>query len=161
MSASIGPTLRKYWQRLSPLPGGKWLFSRFVGFTAPYSDSIKAVVQELEPGHGVVTLKETRRVRNHLWSVHAIALINMAELVTGLTLMNSLPSGMRGILVGIEMEYLKKARGLLTAECHCAIPTTSEQIEISIEGKIRDDSNEIVAIGRARWLIGPEKSTDY
>jgi acyl-coenzyme A thioesterase PaaI-like protein len=160
MSESIGPTLRKNWQRLAPLPGGKWLFSRLVGFTAPYSDSIKATVQELVPGHGVITLKETRRIRNHLWSVHAIAIANLAELVTGLTLMNSLPPGMRGILIGIEMEYLKKARGLLTAECDCDIPVNTEKREFIIQGQIRNSDNAVVAIGRARWLIGPEKSTD-
>jgi acyl-coenzyme A thioesterase PaaI-like protein len=111
----------------------------------------------LEPGRGVVSLRERRRVRNHLRSVHAIALVNLAELVTGLTLMNSLPDGMRGILIGIEMRYLKKARGQLRAHCQCPIPQTSDEAELRIEGKIVDATGEVVATAVASWLIGPEK----
>lgn len=114
-------------------------------------------MQELQPGHGVVTLRERRQVRNHLRSVHAIALANLAELVTGLTLMNSLPDGMRGILTGIEMSYLKKARGQLRAECRCDIPRAGEEGELRVLGEIRDSDGELVASGVATWLVGPEK----
>jgi len=158
MSQSIGPRLRANWARLSGLPFGKWLFSRMVGYLAPYSGSIGAIVDELAPGHGVVLLRERRRVRNHLQSVHAIALINLAELVTGLTLMSSLPEGMRGILTGIEMRYVKKARGVLRAECRCEIVQASDEVEIQVQGEIRDSAGEVVAVGVATWLIGPEKS---
>ena len=158
MSRSIGPRLRGYWARLSPLPFGKRLFSVIIGLMAPYSGSIGAIVQELQPGHGVVTLRERRKVRNHLRSVHAIALVNLAELVTGLTLMNSLPDGMRGILTGIEMSYLKKARGQLRAECRCDIPRAGEDRQVRVLGEIRDSAGELVASGAATWMIGPEKS---
>ncbi len=158
MSQSIGPRLRANWTRLSGLPFGKWLFSRMVGFMAPYSGSIGAIVEHLAPGHGVVLLHERRRVRNHLKSVHAIALINLAELVTGLTLMSSLPDGMRGILVGIEMRYVKKARGVLRAECQCETLKLSGELEIQVQGEIRDSAGDVVAVGVATWLIGPEKS---
>ncbi len=157
MAHSIGPTLRKYWRFLSNKPFGKWLFSRAVGFIAPYSGSISALVIELKPGKGKVTLKEHRKVRNHLRSVHAIALTNLAEMVTGLTLMNSLPDNTRGILTGIQMEYLKKARGLLTANCQCEIPQTNQSEELIIYGDILNEQQEVVAKARASWLIGPEK----
>lgn len=127
---------------------------------APYSGTIGARVEQLEPGHGVVVLKQHHRIQNHLDSVHAIALINLAELVTGLTLMNTLPAGMRGILVAIEMEYLKKARGRLRAECFCTIPKlASDQVEdqeIPVVGDILDSAGEVVARGRAKWRIGLE-----
>ena len=130
-----------------------------VGFIAPYSGSIGAIVQQLEPGHGIVTLQERRKVQNHLKSVHAIALVNLAELVTGLTLMNSLPDNARGILTGIEMKYLKKSRGLLTAECFCKVPETNDEQEISVTGEIKNEAGEVVAIGTASWLIGPETNS--
>lgn len=157
MSQSIGPLLRKYWKLLSGKPFGKWVFSRAVGFMAPYSGTISAKVMHLEPGSGVVELKEHRKISNHLKSVHAIALVNLAEMVTGLTLMNSLPDSTRGILTGIQMHYHKKARGLLTAKCLCEIPQTNEQKELMISGEIINEQGEVVATAVANWMIGPEK----
>ena len=158
MSQSIGPTLRKYWTLCSGIPFGQWFFSKAVGFIAPYSGTISARVVLLEPGQGVLTLQEHRKIRNHLKSIHAIALVNLAEMVTGLTLMISLPNNTRGILTGIQMQYVKKARGLLTARCVCEIPETNEKIEMEIIGEITDEEGDVVATAIASWLIGPEKS---
>ena len=156
MARSIGPKLRYYWRKVSDRPGGKWLFSRILGLTVPYTGSLGGTVQLLEPGHFVVTLPDRRRIRNHLNSVHAIALCNLGEKTTGLALMNSLPDNTRGILTGISADYLKKARGRLTAECYCDIPDSKEKCEYTIKGDIRDAEGELVATVRARWLIGPE-----
>lgn len=157
MSESIGPYLRENWKRLSNKPGGKWLFSRLIGFTVPYTGSIAANVVMLEPGHGIVTLKERRKISNHLRSVHAVALANLAEMVTGLTLLSSLPDDTRGILTGIQIQYHKKARGMLSAECVCEIPETNKEKELQLSGEIKNEENELVASAIATWCIGPEK----
>ena len=160
MARSIGPRLRYYWRAVSDRPGGKWLFSRVLGLIAPYTGSLGGTVQLLEPGYCVVTLPDRRRIRNHLNSVHAIALCNLGEKTTGLALMNSLPENTRGILTGISADYVKKARGLLTAECYCDIPESNEKCEYSVNSDIRDTGGELVATVCARWLIGPETHAD-
>ncbi|MEE9343645.1 MAG: hotdog fold domain-containing protein [Gammaproteobacteria bacterium] len=157
MAQSIGPMLRKQWRLLSGVPAGQWLFSRALGLMVPYTGSIGGVVRKLEPGCCVVTLTDRRKVRNHLHSVHAIAQCNLGEMVTGLALMNSLPDQTRGILKGLSVEYLKKARGTLTAECRCEIPPDNQRREYQLTGEIRDAENEPVATITADWLIGPEK----
>lgn len=157
MARSIGPGLRHYWQCLTRWPGGTWLFSRALGLTVPYTGTLGARVRLLTPGHCRVTLRERRRVRNHLHSVHAMALANLGEMVTGLALMNSLPDRTRGILTGISVDYLKKARGTLSAECICDIPDDNTAGEQSVTGTIRDSAGDTVATVQARWLIGPEK----
>jgi len=156
MTVSIGPGLRRQWRRFSTKPGGKWLFSRALGRLVPYTGSISAQVQRLEPGHCVATLRDRHRVRNHLRSIHAVALANLGEMATGLALMNSLPDHCRGILTGLDVEYLKKARGLLTAECRCDIPADNVRQECAVTCVIQDAGNEAVARVRARWLIGPD-----
>ena len=126
----------------------------------PYTGSLRSSVALLEPGHCVITLPDRRRIRNHLNSVHAIALCNLGEETTGLALMNSLPDNTRGILTGISADYVKKARGLLTAECYCDIPDGNEKCEHTVKSDIRDAEGELVATVCARWLIGPEPHAD-
>jgi uncharacterized protein (TIGR00369 family) len=154
-SQSLSEQIRRTWDRLSPLPMGKWLFSRGIGHMAPYSGTVGALVDDLQPGYARVQLRDRRKVRNHLNSVHAIALMNLGEMATGLALMSAMPEDARGILAGLSMDYHKKARGTLWAECRCEVPVTSERKEYEIVGEIKDESGELVATARARWLIGP------
>ena len=158
MARSIGPGLRAQWGRFSGVPAGRWLFSRALGRYVPYTGTLGAVVRVLEPGYCRVEMRERRRLRNHLDSIHAMALGNLAEMVTGLALMNSLPDGIRGILTGFSIDYLKKARGTLVAECRCELPPDNQEAEHTLAGEIHDRDSALVAVARARWLTGPERS---
>ncbi|MDH3207072.1 MAG: DUF4442 domain-containing protein [Gemmatimonadota bacterium] len=156
---SPGLRLLRLWARLSPLPGGRWLFSRLLGRTVPYTDSMRATVMEFEPGHVRVELRERRRVRNHLGSVHAIALANLGELSTGLAVLGALPPTARGILTGIEMNYVKKARGVLSAEARCQLGDVSAAQEQAVEAQITDRAGDVVATARAKWLLSPRPAS--
>jgi acyl-coenzyme A thioesterase PaaI-like protein len=107
--------LRDLWNLLSGMPAGKRVFSRLVGRMAPYSGTIHATVTVLRAGYAEVRMPDRRAVRNHLDCVHAIALANLAELAGNVALAYSLPDDGRFIVSGMEIEYLKKARGPITA----------------------------------------------
>lgn len=156
MARSIGPGLRGRWRSLSALPGGRWLFSRLLGRVVPYTGTLGACVEQLEPGYCRVRLSDRHRLRNHLRSIHAMALANLGEMVTGLALLNSLPDQARGILTGFQVDYLRKARGTLRAESRCNIPPDNTERDVELTGEIRDAGGEMVARCRARWRIGPE-----
>lgn len=149
-----GRSLRDAWRRLAPLPGGRFLFSLMLGRMVPYTGALGARVEELEPGYARVTLRDRRGVRNHLGSVHAIALANLAEVTSGLAMLTSLPDDARGIVVHIGIEYLKKARGLLTAECRCAAPSGVEEVVV-LTAEVKNLAQEVVARAEVRWLIRP------
>ena len=159
MAQSIGPGLRNYWRKLATLPAGKRIFSHLLGRHVPYTGHLGATIEVLEPGRCVVRLKDRRKLRNHLHSVHAMALANLGEMATGLALMNSLPENTRGILSRFDIDYLKKARGLLTAECGCDIPENNRQREVAINCEIRDSAGDVVSAVTAHWLIGPEQDS--
>lgn len=154
---SIGPRLRKLWASLSAKPGGKYVFSRLLGRFVRYSGSIGAVIDVLEPGHSVVYMSDRRKVRNHLRSVHAVALANLGELSTGMALLNSLPDKTRAILIGLTISYTKKARGRLRAECFCDVPQSNEEAEVIVKTTITDPQGDTVAIVEANWKVGPER----
>jgi acyl-coenzyme A thioesterase PaaI-like protein len=161
LKGPAGPKIRGLWERLSTKPGGKALFSYAVGRAAPYTGTIGARVEELRPGYAKVQMRDRKAVRNHLNSIHAVALMNLAEVSTGLATISGLPEDARGILAGLSIDYKKKGRGLLTAECEVDVPETNERKELEVLGVIRDEGGEVVAEARARWLIGPisEKSS--
>jgi len=147
--------IRELWSRISGLPGGAALFGYFLGRTAPYTGTIRPRVVELREGYARVEMADRRAVRNHLNSIHAIALMNLAEVTSGLALHYALPGHARGILTGLSMEYLKKARGRLTGEAMAPVPVGREPEEIELETVIRDSTGDVVARATARWLIGP------
>jgi acyl-coenzyme A thioesterase PaaI-like protein len=121
----------------------------------PYSGTIRPRVVRFDRGHAVVRLDDRRRVRNHLRSIHAIALANLGELSTGLALMGSLGSETRGILVGLEIEYVKKARGMVEAEARCDVSAVRAPVDRLVEARIRDRDGDVVAVTRARWRLAP------
>ncbi|MEP7064884.1 MAG: hotdog fold domain-containing protein [Gemmatimonadota bacterium] len=154
-SRSPAAKLRAQWARLSALPGGRALFSRMLGLMIPYTGSIHPQILELRPGYAKVQMRDRRAVRNHLHSVHAIALMNLGEVTTGLAMTFAMPDGARGIVTGLSMEYLKKARGLLTAECTAPAFDASVSGQHDFQANIVDTSGDVVARATAHWLVGP------
>jgi len=147
-------TLRSAWARLNSVPGGTWLFSQVVGWVVPYSRTVGAHVRELRPGYCRATLRDRRKVRNHFQSIHAVALINLGELASGLATTLALPPHVRGIPIRITAQYLKKARGRLTAEAQVFLPAVGESpLDYQVESTISDPSGEPVCRVAVTWRL--------
>jgi acyl-coenzyme A thioesterase PaaI-like protein len=161
MPPSVGPRILQLWRRLSPYPGGQWLFSRLFGRMVPYSGSVGPRIRHLEPGHCRVEIPDRRSNRQHLGSVHAVALINVAEMCSGLAMMSGLPDGVRGIVTSISMTYLKKARGTITGVSTVSIPTVTTDQDFDVIAECVDRGGDVVARATVRWRLGPvrEKPT--
>ena len=155
---SHGNPIRDWWERLHSVPGGKVVFSKMIGRAAPYTGTIGAVITDLGLGYAETRMEDRRRLRNHLRSVHAVALANLAELTGNVAVAYSLPDDARFIVAGMNLEYVKKARGTITGICECPVPESSERQEYDVPVSLLDPSGDEVVRATLKTLVGPKKS---
>lgn len=131
------------YQKVSKWPFGHWIFSRAVCRFAPYFSSIKPFILEMRPGYCRVRMKERPSVHNHIGTIHAIAVCNLCEIAMGMTAEASVVPPLRWIPRGMTVEYLKKTKGILTAECIISPEEISPgNMDFPIE--VKDEAGDVV-----------------
>ncbi len=143
----------KIWHNLAKWPFGKQLFSLIIRIYNPYTGGLGAKVQELRPGYAKIQLRDRRAIRNHLNSIHAIALVNLGEFTSGLALLASMDDSLRGIPVKISVNYYKKARGTLVAESYNQLPEVVDETEYTVKTEIKNQEDLLVAEVHVTWKI--------
>lgn len=146
------------WQRLSAKPGGKWLFSRLVCWKAPYFSSIRPRFEVLRPGYSAVRMKKRRAVLNHIGTVHAIAMCNLAEVVAGTMTDVTVPSSHRWIPKGMTVEYLAKAETDMRAVGEIKpLPEFGEALEVPVRVAVTDTQDQVVFRAVITMWVTPKK----
>lgn len=145
------------WQKLGKNSLGRWLFNRLIPLINPYTGALKAKIIALDSGYARLQLNDRRAIRNHLNSIHAIALTNLGEFTSGLALITLFKDDMRGIPVEIKINFIKKARGTLTAECTTQLPEFKDELAHTVVAIIKDDTDDEVARVNVIWKLGYKK----
>lgn len=155
--------LESLWKSTTGLPvigkiAGRKIFSMAFSQKAPYFGSIRPTVTELRPNHAEVLIRNRRRVRNHIGTVHAIALCNGLEMAMGALAEVTIPADKRWIPKGMEVTYTAKASSDIT----CYAETTQEQWE-SADGDLpvkvwatREDGTTVIE-GVINLWVTPKK----
>ena len=112
------------WRKYGKSALGRRLYSFLFSRMVPYTGTIHPLIQSIEPGRSEVIIKDRKSIRNHLHSIHAVALANLGELSSGLAMIAALPDNTRAIVTNLEIDYLKKARGTLVAKGEADPPDT-------------------------------------
>ena len=147
------------WRKLQRWPGGGWMFSFAVCRAAPYFGSVAPRILVLEPNRCEARIADRRAVHNHLGTVHAIALCNMAELAGGLATDATIPDAMRWIPKGMTVRYLKKAKGTMVATARVPdIAAAASGSEAHVTVEVRDDTGEAVFDADITMWISPRKA---
>mmetsp|Transcript_14602 Transcript_14602/g.21774 ORF Transcript_14602/g.21774 Transcript_14602/m.21774 type:complete len:161 (+) Transcript_14602:334-816(+) len=129
----------KIYNSLKTYPCGKTLFSYFFAYNAPYFLNLRATVNDLQSGHASVSMKQRWAVQNHIKTVHAIAVCNLIEMTMGLVAEASIPHNLRWLPMGMDVNYLKKASGRLTASSSIdpstffALPNYPGEVRVPVE----------------------------
>ena len=145
------------WRRCQRLPFGAALFSRAVCWKAPYFATIRPRFVELEPGTARVAMRKRRAVTNHIGTVHAIAMCNLAELAAGTMTEATIPQAMRWLPKGMQVEYLKKAETDL--EARASMPPVAEGAarDVPVTVAVHDASGAVVCRAVITMWISPRK----
>lgn len=146
------------WKRLARYPGGRYLFSKFVDFKAPYFGSAGAVVEVLEPNYARLSLRKRRAVQNHIGTVHVIAICNMLEKAMGVCAEASIPPELRWIPKGMTLEYPAKAATNLTGIARID-PAGWRPGELPVEVTARDTHETVVVRGTILLWISEKKAS--
>lgn len=137
---------------------GDRLFSFAFAQVAPYFWSVRPRFTVIEPNHAEVVIPKRRRVKNHLGTVHAIALCNGLEAAMGVLAEASIPADKRWIPKGMEVSYTAKA----TSDITCSADTDPEQwtgtdqdVPVRVKG-VRDDGTVVIE-GVIRLWVTPKR----
>ncbi len=145
------------YRRLAPLPLGRRAFTRIVEARAPYFRSIGAEVVALDPARVVVRMRKRRGVENHIGTVHAIAMCNMAELAGGLLTQVNVPAGLRWIPSAMTVRYDAKATTDLEATSESAGLDFAAAGDVVVPVVIRDATGLLVFRASITMCVRPER----
>lgn len=145
-----------------PVPLRSFVLSRIFGRVVPFLATAglrfdKADAQEMH-----VSLRNRRRVQNHIHGVHAAAMALLAETATGFVVGMNMPDDKLMLLKSMHVDYLKRAQGDM-----CAVATLStEQIDrfhredkgdIIVPVRVSDESGEAPVHCEMVWAWLPKK----
>ena len=146
-----------------PIVGDR-LFSFAFAQVAPYFWTIRPRFTVIRPNYAEVVIPKRRGVKNHIGTVHAIALCNGLEAAMGVLAEASIPSDKRWIPKGMEVSYTAKA----TTDITCIAETDPEQwsgealsdqggdVGVRVKG-VRTDGTVVIE-GVIRLWVTPKKS---
>ena len=152
------------WQRIHRLPLSssikQSLFKLIISKKVPYTGTVHPIVVHLEPGFAKVKMKDRRTVRNHLNSIHAIALANLGEFSSGIAMLTALPPSVNSIVTDLQITFNKKARGTLVAEGRASPPQMvgDEDVESIAQALIYDEDGDVVAEVAVIWRLRPKQT---
>ncbi|QJR13927.1 hotdog fold domain-containing protein [Usitatibacter palustris] len=145
------------WQRLEGKPFGKTLFSRVICWKAPYFGSIKPRIEEFRPNFVRVSMPKRRAVQNHIGTVHAIAMCNLAEMAAGTMTEISIPATMRWIPKGMTVQYLGKAETGVEATATTPEVVDGPARDVPVNVDVRDRAGQLVCHAVITMWVTPRK----
>lgn len=138
------------------------LLTFFFGRVIKFAGTAKVRIDALEFERSQLTLKNRRRVQNHIGSVHAAATALLGESATGFLIGMHVPDDKIPLLKSMHVDYVKRSDGDLTA----VATLTPEQInamrttdkgDVNVAVTITDSKDNQPVECRFVWAWVPKK----
>ena len=130
----------------------------------PFANTVGVTLSEIGPGHASASLAQRKETSNHIDTQHAGAMFTLGEAVSGAALAGALAPEiltLRPVAAGAQIEYVKIAKGTLTATATTARPAEALLAELKDVGKVAfdvtveicDADGDAVARMRVSWHV--------
>ena len=138
------------------------LVSFLLGNIVPMVGSARLRFEEVSTDCVVVTIRNRRRVQNHIKGVHAAAMALLAETATGFCVGMNLPDDKLPLIKTLKVDYLKRAQGDMKAVARLR-PEQIQQIltvekgEVTVPVTITDESGQEPIACEMVWAWVPKQ----
>jgi acyl-coenzyme A thioesterase PaaI-like protein len=106
-----------------------------------------------------VRIRKRHAVLNHIGTVHAIAMCNMAEVAAGIMTDVTIPATHRWIPKGMTVEYLKKAQSDLQAVAALEpVPAFTAAADLPVPVSVLDTTGQLVFRAVITMWVSPKKA---
>ena len=116
----------------------------------------------LEEGRAVLTIRNRRKVQNHIGGIHAAAMALLAETATGAVLGMTIPDTHIPLLKTMHVDYVRRAKGNLRAEA--TLPPelrqrvlTEEKGDFAVPITVTDEDGQEPIKAQMVWAWVPKK----
>ena len=147
----------RLYQRFARLPFGDWAFTRIVCFRAPYFGSIRPRITHLSMTRSEVLVRKRRRVKNHIGTIHALAMGNACELAAGTLTEAATPRTARWIPRSMSIEYRAKAATDIRAVALLDEPIRDDiAYDVVVPVDVIDNAGTIVVHAKISMYVTPK-----
>ena len=152
--------LEKTVRKLDKYP--KWILSKAIGNTVKFAGTSGMDFEEMTKEKVIVSLKNRKKVRNHIGQIHAAAMVLLAETATGMVVGMNIPDDKLPLMKKLEAKYVRRSTGRMRAEAWLTEEQkeqiqTQEKGEVLVPVKVTDESGEEPVICQMLWAWIPKK----
>ena len=147
-----------------PAPLRTWAISKVLGRAVPLVGTAGLRYEAIDTERVVVSIRNQRKVQNHIQGVHAAAMALLAETATGFCVGMNVPDDKLPLIKTMKVDYLKRSQGDMRAEAHLTEAQikqirTQDKGEVTVAVKITDASGQEPIQAQMVWAWVSKKRT--
>lgn len=150
--------------RFHQLPVGlrPWLTSLVLGKVVPLVGTAGLRFDEISTTRVVVSIRNRRKVQNHIKGVHAAAMALLAETATGFCVAMNVPDDKLPLIKTMKVDYVRRSVGDMKAvaqlsQAQVTQILTQEKGEVVVPVTITDESGQEPIKAEMTWAWVPKK----
>ncbi len=152
--------LEKLVKKLNKYPSPVLSFA--IGRTVKFVGTAGVRLEEMTTERVIASLKNKKKVRNHIGQIHAAAMVLLAETATGLVVGMNVPDDKIPLVKSLKTDFVRRSKGAMRAEAWLDDQQkqrilTDEKGEVLVKVIVTDESGASPIECEMLWAWIPKK----